>query len=272
MRWCSLFLLLFALNNLLAQPKVTIAPLEPSLASVVAVVDPSDPAAFQAAVANALPSDAIQAFARILPYSIVVRNTASIPVIYAIAYVDVVDDHGRASRNMLGSGGGFPPSGTNDFLLAPGQAMLTSPDSRYNAAAVHFGSNRGVKKELPQRPIEQYDSAASITFVLDSVVFADGRFVGPDKANAFNGWSNRLANEAAVARAVLAFEGRSAEDLQGYLASVVATPRPSANAIDISPAKEAASYQRVLKDKGLEYVFANARNMLQRASDFSIHR
>jgi len=278
MRRFSLFLLLFALNNLQAQPKVAIAPLEPSLASVVAIVDPSDPA-LQAAVADALSSGAIPAFERVLPYSILIRNNASIPLVYAVVYVETVDEHGRASRNMLGSGGGFPPSGANDFLLAPGQSMLTSPDSRYNAAALYFmrapsdrHNDSGRLKELTQRPLEQYDSAVSITFVIDSVLFADGRFVGPDKANAFAGWSSRLSNEAAVARAVLAYQRRTAEDLQGYLASVAATPRPSANAFDVSPAKEAASYQRLLKDKGLENVFANARNMLQRSTDFSIHR
>jgi hypothetical protein len=268
MRWCFLLFLLCALNNLLAQPKVTITPLNPSLASVVAVVDPSEPA-FQDAVADALPSDAIPTFERVLPYSIVIRNNASIPVVSVIFYVDIVDGHGRASRDMQGSGD-IPPA--SDFLVASGKAMLMTVDSRYTAAAVHFGKNRGVMKELPQRPIKQYDSAMSITFVVDSVMFADGRFVGPDKAGALAGWMSRLANEAAVARAVLAYRGKTAEDLHGYLASVVATPRPSANAFDVSPAKEAGSYERLLKDKGLESVFANARNMLQRATDFSIHR
>ena len=270
MRWFSLFLLVSALNSLLAQPKVTIAPLDPSLASVVSVVDPSDPG-FRDAVAKALSLDAIPAFERILPYSIVIRNSASISVVSAIFFVDVVDGHGRVSRNMQGSGD-IPPSGANDFVLASGKAMLMTADARYSAAAVHFMSTRSVMKELPQRPVEQYDSAVRITFVIDSVMFADGRFVGPDKAGAFIGWTSRLVNEAAVARAVLAFQGRTTEDLQTYLASVAATPRPSANAFDVSPAKEAAGYQRVLKNRGLDDVFANARDILQRATDFSIHR
>ena len=268
MRWCCLFLLVSALNNLDAQPKVTIAPLDPSLASVITVVDPSDPA-FQSAVANALPSDAIPTFERVLPYSVVIRNNTSMPVVSVIFYVDIVDEHGRTSRNMQGSGN-IPPA--NDFLVAAGQAMLMTADSRYSAAAVHFSNQRSVTKELPQRSLEQYGSAASVTFVIDSVLFADGRFVGPDKAGAFAGWSSRLVNEAAIARAVLALQGRSTEDLQSYLADVVATPRASTNGFDISPAKEAASYQRLLKAKGPESVLANAKDMLQRATDFSIHR
>jgi hypothetical protein len=201
----------------------------------------------------------------------VIRNTASIPLVSVIFYVDVVDGQGHASRNMQGSGS-IPAAGANDFLVAPGQAMLITVDSRYSAAAVHFEKDRRVVKELPRGPIEQFDSAGSIAFVIDSVMFADERFVGPDKAGAFAGWSSRLVNEAAVARAVLAYQGRTAEDLQGYPASVASTPRPSANAFDVSPAKEAAAYQWVLKDKGLENVFANARNVLQRTTDFSIHR
>ncbi len=45
--------------------------------------------------------------------------------------------------------------------------------------------------------------------------------------------------QTAVARAVLAYQGGTAENLGVYLASVVA-PRAYANGFDISPAKEAA--------------------------------
>jgi hypothetical protein len=275
----SLVLFAAALGTAGAQPKIAITPMDTSMAAVLAIAGPSDPAV-QASLENSFPARALPFFQPILPYSIVIRSNAPMSIVAVAVYVDTLDRQGR-TRSELQGWGDIPPVDKNDFLLAPGQELLATPDGRYSADAKHF---RLLKREslkpndvarlqqLARRPIDSCTSASNITFAIDSVLLADGKFLGPDKANAFTGWTGRIANEAALARAVLAFQGHSEDELQRYLTSVAAMPRQPRLNGDISPAQLAASYRSLLKKKGTQGLFDIAETDLQRATAFTIHR
>jgi hypothetical protein len=258
-----------------AQPKVILAPLDASFAPALTAVDPSDPS-FHASIENLIPPAVLPVFTPILPYSIVVRNHSSIPVVAFVAYVDIVDAQGQSSSEMQASGN-IPPYDKNDFLLAPGKEMLFTADRQYGGEAIRL-TRQGIMQpdarleQLAQRPLERYASAASITFTLDSVVFADGRFVGPDKPHAFGGLAGRIATEAKFARAVLAFQGHKPDEILQYLATAANALEPHQSDGSVTTGQLARQYLLVFKEKGPKAVLDRAANDLDRATAFSIHR
>jgi hypothetical protein len=264
-----------ALNTLEAQPKVTVAPLDASLAPALTAALPSDPS-FQPSIENLLTPAVLAIFKPVLPYSIVVRNQSSIPVVAVVAYVDVVDAEGHSSSEMQASGN-IPPFDKNDFLLAPGKDMLFTADRQYGGEAIRV-MREGIKQpdarleQLAQRPVARYASAASITFVLDSIVLADGTFVGPDKPHAYGGLVSRLATEAQFARAVLAFQGHKPDELLQYLAKVAAELEPHHADGSVTQAQLARQYLLVFRQKGPQSVFDLAAKDHERATAFSLHR
>jgi hypothetical protein len=193
-----------------------------------------------------------------------------------VAYVDIVDAEGHSSSEMQATGN-IPPSDKNDFLLAPGKDMLFTADRRYGGEAIRV-MREGITRpdprleQLAQQPLANYVSAASITFVLDSIVLADGTFVGPDKPHAFGGLVSRIATEAKFARAVLAFQGHKPDELVQYLAKVAAELEPHRADGSVTQAQLARQYLLVFRQKGPKSVLDLAARDLERATDFSIHR
>jgi hypothetical protein len=274
--WRSLVLFAAgALNMLEAQPKVTLAPLDGSFAPALTAAVPSD-LSFQASIENLIPPAVLPVFKPILPYSIVVTNHSSIPVVAFIAYVDIVDAEGHSSNEMQATGN-IPPYDKNDFLLAPGKEMLFIADRQYGGEAIRL-IRQGITRpdarleQLAKLPLERYASAASITFTLDSVVFADGRFVGPDKPHAFGGLASRIATEAKFARAVLAFQGHKPDEILEYLATAASALEPHQSDGSVTTAQLARQYLLVFKEKGPKAVIERAATDLDRATAFSIHR
>lgn len=276
MYWRSLILLtLGALNVLEAQPKVAVAPLDASLVPAVTAVPPSDPS-FRASVENLLTPAVFAIFKPVLPWSMVVKNQSSIPLVAVVAYVDIVDAEGHGTSEMQGTGN-IPPYNKNDFLLAPGKEMLFTADRQYGSEAIRV-MREGVTQpdarlqQLPQRPLARFITATSVTFVIDSVVLADGTFLGPDKPHSFGGLVSRLATESAFARAVLAFQGHKPDELVQYLAKVAAELEPHRADGSVTQAQLARQYLLVFRQKGPKSVFDLAASDLERATAFSIHR
>jgi len=179
-----------ALNMLEAQPKVAVAPLDASLAPALTATLPSDPS-FRPSIENLLTPAVFAIFKPVLPWSMIVGNQSSVPVVAVVAYVDIVDADGHSSSEMQATGN-VPPADKNDFLLAPGKDMLFTADRQYGGEAIRAMRERLTRpdarmEQLAQWPLARYVSAASITFVLDSIVLADGTFMGPDKPHAFGG-------------------------------------------------------------------------------------
>ena len=264
-----------ALNILEAQPRVTVAPLDASLAPALTAALPPDPS-FRPSIESLLTPAVFAIFKPVLPYSMVVRNQSSIPLLAVVAYVEVVDAEGHSSSEMQATGN-IPPSDKKDFLLGPGKDMLFTADRQYGGEAIRV-MREGVTQpdarleQLTQRPLARYISAASITFVLDSVVLADGTFIGPDKPHAFGGLVSRLATEAKFARAVLAFQGHKPDELVQYLAKVAAELEPHHADGSVTQAQLARQYLLVFRQKGPKSVLDLAAKDLERATAFSIHR
>ena len=264
-----------ALNMLEAQPKLTVAPLDPSLAPALRAALPPDPS-FRPSIENLLSPAVFAIFKPVLPYSMVVGNQSSLSVIALVAYVEIVDAEGHSSSEMQATGN-IPPSDKKDFLVAPGKDMLFTADRQYGGEAIRV-MREGITRpdarleQLTQRPVARYASAASITFVLDSIVLADGTFIGPDKPHAFGGLVSRIATEAKFARAVLAFQGHKPDELLQYLATVAAELEPHHADGSVTQAQLARQYLLVFRQKGPKPVFDLAAQDLDRATAFSLHR
>lgn len=271
----AVLLIASALNVLEAQPKVTVAPLDASLVPALTATLPPDPA-FRASIESLLTPAVFAIFKPVLPYSMVVRNQSSIPVLAVVVYVDIVDAEGHRSSEMQATGN-IPPADKNDFLLGPGKDMIFTADRRYGGEAIRV-IREGIRQpdarleQLAQQSLGGYISAASVTFVLDSIVLADGTFVGPDKPHVFGGLVSRLATEAKIARAVLAFQGHKPDDLAQYLATVAAELEPHHADGSVTQAQLARQYLLVFRRSGAKPVFDLAAKDLERATAFSIHR
>lgn len=126
-----------------------------------------------------------------------------------------------------------------------------------------------------------YGSATSITFGLDSVLFADGKFAGPDTLHRFDRHVNDLNAQRAIGVAVLAFQGRNAEDLGQFLASTEAPARlnqtvrpPNAPPGALNPQsvlRLVSHYSALLKLKDPDNLFQFIERN-QPPLDLSVHR
>jgi hypothetical protein len=203
---------------LYAQPAVVVAPLDKSIPPGVTVVPPSDPS-FASLVDGLVPASARPVVRPILPYSIVIRNNSTLPILIVVIHADVVDAQGHLTSvgQAQYSPGGFPFMKDNPALLPQGGSVFFPPDEVYTTAIQILQRNMPVEARFYNKTLELpafYDSARSITFALDSLLFADGKFVGLDRAHMLEDWSNRVAARGALDKAVLSFRGGSVDDLK----------------------------------------------------------
>jgi hypothetical protein len=200
---------------LYAQPAVVVAPLDKSIPPGVTVVPPSDPS-FASLVDGLVPASARPVVRPILPYSIVVRNNSTLPILTVVIYVDVVGAQGHLSVGRAqGSFGGIPLVTGDPPLLPQGGSVFFPPDVVYTLTMRLLQHNMPVETRYYNKTLELpafYDSARTVTFALDSLLFADGKFVGPDKMHVFEDWSNRTAALSALDEAVLSYRGRGVDE------------------------------------------------------------
>jgi hypothetical protein len=112
---------------------------------------------------------------------------------------------------------GLPPAAPS------GGAVFFAADQRYSsiAASMYGGDQLPKRLKAPAADeIASYNSARSITFTLDSVLFADGKFAGADTDHRFEDYTDQLAAQASMSKAVLPYQGHSVDDLRQFLASV----------------------------------------------------
>ena len=117
-----------------------------------------------------------------------------------------------------------------------------------------------------------YDSAKSITFGLDGVLFADGKFVGPDTGHSFEKYSDELAAELTSGKAVLSFRGQSVADLEEHLAWVASPPQGPLSRYDSQLQGLAAALQGRMKQKGPDAALGAAQSFQEQASSLPIRR
>ncbi len=88
----------------------------------------------------------------------------------AFEIVDATGRHGFLSQSFET----IPPAGARP-ILAAGASLFVSPERGYSYIAAQSNFGAGLT-----HPITFYTSAASIKISLDSIIFIDGTFAGPD--------------------------------------------------------------------------------------------
>lgn len=255
--------------TLAAQPLVTIRPAPDQLPQGITIRTPSDPS-FQSLVEKILPPVAVPLYQHILPYSILIRNETSTPIIALALTIQITDANGSTPKPRL-----YPPNdtlpGKENVLLAPGRDLLYTADPRFTYLAPRLSRSTADKRrppldELANRSLEPILSARAITLAFDSVLFADGTVKGPDEEHSFEAWTNELHEQAAFDNAVLAFQNRTTEELRQYLATVAASPKRTNQRIF------AQAYELDLRNEGPEKLFKEVKEGLRQVTELSIHR
>lgn len=273
MRRGRLALLLLISGMLYARPNVVVAPLDPSIPAGVALVSQTNPS-FEPLFNGLVVSELLRPlFQPILPYSIIVKNNSASPICAVDISVETVDEQGRHSSGVRFME--INPDGR--FALPLGGSMFFSVDGTYTQAAWNLRS----KASAPMPPgfytqaqdvPAVYGSARSITFALDGVLFADGRFAGPDTGHSFEKYSDELAALLSLGKTILGFQGQGTGDLQAYLTALVWPSHSPVSGYDRQIQRFAGGLDGLLRQKGPDAVFRAAQSELKRAAGLPIHR
>jgi hypothetical protein len=261
-----------------AQLTIAVAPLDKSIPPGVTVVTSSDPS-FASLVDGLVPASFRPILRPILPYSIVVQNNSTLPILAVAFYADMVDAQGHVSS--VGQGpvmrGGIPPLKGAHPLLPQGGSVFLPADQVYSIAVQRAQEDLPMLRDFyakTQKLPAVYESARSVTFVLDLLLFADGKFVGPDKGHVFEEWSNQIAAGSALDKAVLSLRGRSVDELKEYLAMASTPPEktPANSRYARQLRRFAKVYEDYLQRKGPDALFDMAQNYEERVAFLALHR
>jgi len=271
-RWILAFAL--AAKILAAQPAVVVTPISDSLPGM-ALVGPSDPD-FLLAVQALIGAADFASYQPGLPYSVLVRNGTSQALIDACVIFDVTQANGKKDGSLAWCMGSIPPPAGAKPLLAPGAQLLASAIANY----AYITPRRNPPLPAPATRLAELSSAASITISLDSVLFADGTFAGPDTRNNFVQDSQKLAADQAFAAAVLSYQSGSVSGLQSYLDSEAVADRSGGLGSQLNYVHRMAAHARLLKKVlakpapkgGAAQVFASATALANDAAGFNLHK
>lgn len=257
-----------------AQPSVVVTPVSDSLSRIV-LVGPSDPA-FLPAVQALIRTAKFPSYQPALPYSVLVQNDTSRPILDVCVIFDVTQVNGKKDGSLATGWGNIPPSAGTVSLLVPGAQLLASAVRGYSYTTPH---RNPPPADLAAR-LAELTSASSIVISLDSVLFADGTLAGPDTRNNFVRYSQRLAADRDFAAAVLSYQSGSVSGLQSYLDSESVLDRASGLGSQRDYIHTLASNARDLKrilDKpapkgGAAQVFASATVLANNAASLTLHK
>jgi hypothetical protein len=258
-------------GTLLAQPSVSILPVHSSLAGLV-LVGPNDPSFLPAIQALVGPSE-LPSYQPILPYSVFVRNNTQQPVIGVCVNFQMTQANGTHDA-MVQSFEEIPPV-SRQPVLPPGAQLFVSIERGYSLISQHSNLHSGMV-----HPLGLYSSQHAITISLDSAVFADGTFVGPDTQNRFAQYTAKIAADLYIAKSILAFQSSDTAGLQIFLNNEAALDRASGlgswQTYNFQYTKELAvrarSFRQTLAKKGAADVASDATTLQRNASGISIHK
>lgn len=224
----------------------------------VAMITPGDPE-FGEAVSRFLHPESAPFAATILPYSVILRNESGLRITSI------------CGRWVLKNWNGNEITHTSVLQLLrmppPVATLFLSPLTGMGLAIPHNPQLRiGRRHHWPDQAL--FEHQTSIAVELDSVLFEDGRVIGPDAANTIAKLRSSLAAEADLFSELLTKEGLA---LEAHLRDLVASAQPGP-----SPARDAApdpvyfgqkrslshSLLRILEHEGEDKVMATCRAML----------
>jgi hypothetical protein len=264
-RWAAFFALA---SGSWARPTVTVAPVDPSLAGM-SLIGPSD-SGYQAAVGALVQASDVADLAAVRPYSVVLVNNTGRNVFTYVVRFDYTAPQGRTGNQRVGSSQ-MPPNPKP--LIAAGKQALITIRGQYTGTGGGAGS-----VVLKLRPNEYYQTAVNMTISLDSVLFDDGLFVGPDRSGQFARDTAALSAHVAFYKAVPAFQGQDPSQLAQYLSSLAPAASRQADAgLNPGPymhvlSSNAGGYQMLLARKGAAAVFSNAQINYDVVSAYQLHR
>jgi len=271
-RWVAALAL--AAKILQAQPSVVVTPVSDSLSGIV-LVSPSDPA-FLPAVQALIGAANFPFYEPVLPYSVLVQNDTSRPIIDVCVIFDVTQVNGKKDGSLASGWGNIPPSAGAAPMLGPGAQILVSAVRGY---AYTTPRRNPPPADLAAR-LAELTSAASIVISLDSVLFADGTLAGPDTRNNFVQYSQRLAADRDFASAVLSYQSGSVSGLQSYLDSEAVLDRSGGMGSQLNYIRRMAANARGFKmilakpapKGGAAQVFDSATALANDAAGLTLHK
>lgn len=241
---CSL-----TLSTLYAEPVIVVAPLDKAFGSELKIIPPTDPDF--ASISSLMLGSHVAFFKPILPYSILVENMTSKPIVEISVAVDVVTADGSRIPMTQIRRSNFPPSPRIPVALPAWGTVLFAVDQHYSsiAARMHKGQMPRHYEAPSAEQISRFRSAMSITFTLDSILFADGQFIGPDNDKQFDVYSSDLLAQRLLGHAVLAHQNGLADQdddaLRSFLADTIASARLTPPTYSGAPIS--STYARSLK-------------------------
>jgi hypothetical protein len=155
--------------------------------------------------------------------------------------------------------------------------LLISPD-RFTSISLKALAKVGLL-----RPLGYYDASQSIAIALDSALFSDGQFVGPDTQDRFDAEQARLAATQTFAKAVAACKTQTdpGSALKTYL-SAAAAGLDSASAaepghsfvaqLNLELARMARDAGREFDKEGADFVFSYASTLLDDTANVAIYK
>jgi hypothetical protein len=176
--------------------KVTVAPFAASGVSII----PYNSQEFSALAATKIPPELSTALQPLVPYCILIRNENPQPVIAYTTSWTLIDKAGKVTTDFSTA---WDVISLRGLIFPEGVALATKVGPIGGLTMVPGNISEAVSLLQQQ---------ASVSIMLDSVVFADGSWIGTDKSRAIPEMKARLNAERDLFRAVSARAGTAGGD------------------------------------------------------------
>jgi hypothetical protein len=188
---------------------------------------PSASPAFEGYVQNLLGGAADPAVETVKPYSVILKNESGADIVgYSLRWA-WTDSAGRTTFHDVFYHNLNTPTNSS-YRLPSGSAAFVS---RYFAFVTYAGPLRLSGSQL--QDISRMLGQAAITISLDAVVFADGRFVGPDQARGYPQALAATQGEKALMGELLSMHsaGKTDAEVFQWLSGIASAPLPGPGGI-----------------------------------------
>lgn len=177
----------------------------------------------------------------ILPYSVILVNTRSSPLIAVLVRTELGDTFGRSTAGTM-----MLSTMTLDNLLPPGATMLMTPITGLNIVLRDSPqlslaeADSGDLAEVVAARSAVYGTKATIRITLDSVVLDTGVVIGPDVAHNMGRMNSWIQAERALLQEVLR---QDSSEIRAFVKRVIDTPPLTPEQMNASIDVEAVAHR-----------------------------
>ena len=131
----------------------------------------------------------------LLPYTVVVRNTGSLPVTGIDIRYSLNRNGKEVSRDFLYLSHGDVASTTSLHIIPPGGQVVITPYHKANEEMLGRGSLSLSSEDITdlENAVGYLNASDQVTISVDSVIRSDGIMVGPDRCLRFQGFQQRIS-------------------------------------------------------------------------------